>query len=121
MVAGRMRALQADDRGCAPAPLQRGSRGFRFFADVAHTNDARRIPNASGAGDLAGLLAVRRQRRARLRNLVAGEKQRYATAVYVAARTHSLDNLLACVAALGVAKVAVFEASFVWNLFFTEV
>ncbi len=50
-----------------------------------------------------------------------GETQANAAAVDLAARAHTLDDLLARVAPLGVADVTIFESGFVRDLPFPEI
>lgn len=40
-----------------------GLPSYMGHADVAHSDDARRIPDTRGAGDVAGFFAVRRRQR----------------------------------------------------------
>src|SRR5713226_8732008 len=103
------------------ATLNDASWRVGFLADVAHSEDARWVPGLGGSGDVADVFAVQRQRRIRLGHRIAGEEQFDAAAVYLAAGADALDNLLAGVAAFGVADVAVLQAGFVRDLFFAEV
>src|SRR5713226_5506495 len=49
-----------NDRRFSAGPLQHGSRWVRFFADVTHSEDARRVrvPGSCGAGDVAHFFSV---------------------------------------------------------------
>src|SRR5215469_5494215 len=117
----------ADDGSRAARPFKSRAGRLGSFAEVAraevtHTNDSRWIPDARGARDVAGFFTVRSgQRGACFGNRVTGKEQVDTAPVDVAARTHTLHDFLACVAALDVADVAVLEARFVRNLFFAKV
>jgi len=112
--------LLRDRRGSAGA-LEHRSRSGGFFADVAHTNDARWVPNPRGAGDVADFFAILCDERVRCRDYIAGKNKLNALAVHLAAGAHSLDDFLAGVAAFGVTDVAVLQSGFVGDLFFAEV
>src|SRR6266851_7873337 len=109
------------DRRCSARPLQHGSRRVGFFPDVAHANDASWIPDSCCAGNVADFFSVESQERFRFGDDVAGKSEADALAVYLAAGAHALDDLLAGVAAFGVADVAVLQSGFVGDLFFAEV
>src|SRR5258708_155913 len=102
-------------------PLQHGSRRVGFFADVAHTNDARWVPDPRRTRDVPDFFAVESEERIRFGHGVAGKSQLDALAVDLAARAHALDDFLAGVAAFGVTDVAVLQARLVGGLFFAEV
>src|SRR5258708_37193805 len=116
-----MRYSLLHDRRCSAAALQHSARRGGFFADIAHSNDARRFPAARGARDVADFFAVQRQRCAPLRHNLAGKSQPDTLAVDLAAGAHALDDFLAGVAAFGVADVAVLQTGLVGDLFFAEV
>src|SRR5258706_187561 len=103
------------------AALQHASRRVGFFADVAHSNDARWVPDPRGSRDVADFFAVEGEERIRFGHGVAGKSQLDALAVDLAARAHALDDFLAGVAAFGVTDVAVLQARLVGDLFFAEV
>src|SRR6266852_5768075 len=109
------------DRRCSARPLQHGSRRVGFFADIAHSNDARRVPGPCRSRHVAHFFSVESQERFRFGDDVAGKSQPHALAVDLAAGAHALDNFLAGVAAFGVADVSVLQAGFVGDLFFAEV
>src|SRR6266704_3920678 len=109
------------DRGCAVGPQKRGSRRGRFFANVSHAEDARRIPGTRCARDVAHFFAVESERRGCFRHNVAGKSEPHALTVDLAARTHALHDFLTRVTALGVADVAVLQSRLVGDLFFAEI
>src|SRR5258708_4691188 len=109
------------DRRCSARPLQHGSRRVGFFPDVAHANDASWIPDSCGSGDVADFFSVESQERFRFGDDIPGKSQPHALAVDLAAGAHALDDLLAGVAAFGVADVGVLQAGLVRDLFFAEV
>src|SRR5467141_569588 len=109
------------DRRCSARPLQHGSRRVGFFADVAHANDARWVPDSCGAGDVADFFAFQHQDSLRFGHGVAGKEQFHAAAVDLAAGAHALDDLLAGVAALRIADMAGLQARLMRDLFFSEV
>src|SRR5258708_17835672 len=117
---GMRYSLLHDRRGSAAA-LQHSARRGGFFADIAHSNDARRVPAARGARDVADFFAVQRQRCAPFRHNLAGKSQPDTLAVDLAAGAHALDDFLAGVAAFGIADVAVLQTGLVRGLFFAEV
>src|SRR5260370_26566035 len=105
------------DRRCSAAALQHSARRGGFFADIAHSNDARRGPAAPGARDVADFFALQRQRSAPVRHNLAGKSQPDTLAVDLAAGAHALDDFLARVAAFGIADVAVLQTGLVRDLF----
>src|SRR5882724_11410247 len=102
-------------------PPQHGSRRCGFFAGVAHTNGARGIPDPRRSRDVANFFAVLSQQRVRPGDYISGKNELNALAVDLPAGAYALDDLLAGVAAFGVADVAVLQAGFVGDLFFAEV
>src|SRR5260370_5243279 len=116
-----MRYSLLHDRRCSAAAMQHSARRGGFFADIAHSNDARRVPAARGARDVADFFAVQRQRCAPFRHNLAGKSQPDTLAVDLAAGAHALDDFLAGVAAFGIADVAVLQTGLVRDLFFAEV
>src|SRR5260370_26873212 len=121
MLSTMLPKARSHDSCGAVSTLQNSFRRCGFFAGVAHSDDARRVPGPRRARDVAHFFAAQRKERVRLGHGVAGEEQLDAVAVYLAARAHALDDLLSCVAAFGVADVAVLQTRFVRNLFFAEI
>src|SRR6266851_845682 len=114
-------ASLAKDSCSAVGTMQRSSGCRGFFAGVAHSEDARRVPGSCGSRDVADFFAVEREGRFRLGDNIAGKGEADALAVDLATGADARDDFLAGVAAFGVADVAVLQAGFVGDLFFAEV
>src|SRR5882724_2665220 len=121
-------ALSALDRELghrcgAIRPQQRGSRGAAFLANVTHTEDPRRsrIPGFRRPRHESDFFAFHHQRCARFRHGLAGKNQPHALPVHLPARTHTLHDLLAGIAALRVTDMAALQSRLVRDLLFAEV
>src|SRR6266852_5233020 len=114
-------ASLAKDSCSAVGTMQHSSGCRGFFAGVAHPEDAGRVPGSCGSRDVADFFAVEGEGRFRFGDGVAGKRETDALTVDLAAGAHALDDLLARVAALGVADVSVLQAGFVGDLLFAEV
>src|SRR5713226_8628370 len=114
-------ASLAKDSCSAVGTMQHSSGCRGFFAGVAHPEDAGRVPGSCGSRDVADFFAVEGEGRFRFGDGVAGKRETDALTVDLAAGADALDDLLAGVAALGVADVGVLQAGFVGDLLFAEV
>src|SRR5258708_30673734 len=99
-------------------PLQHGCRRCGFFAGVAHTNDARGIPDPRRSRDVANFFAVLSQQRVRPGDYISGKNELNALAVDLPAGAYDPDDLLARVSAFRVADVAVLQAGLASVLLF---